>query len=216
MRTPTGNLFITIEGGDGAGKSTLIASLRTHLLERGHRVTTTCEPGGTSLGQGLRSLLLDPTCEPMSPITELSLLLADRAHHLEHVIVPALHRGEFVISDRYIDSSYVYQGVGRGLLKSTIRRMHEMMMVVREPDLTLLVDVPAEIAMARVEASGSRDRIEAEGLDFYQRIRAGYLDRAEERTHRFRVIDGMLPPNAIAAEAAAIVDERLRGAVCGA
>ena len=179
--------FITLEGIEGSGKTSSIKSI-TDLLDR-KRISyvVTREPGGSSIGSELRSILLDPKTEISSEV-ELLLMLADRKDHVEKVILPNLEAGNWVISDRFMDSSIAYQGGGRGLDKEMINAFSRNLNLPN-PDLTLLFDVPVEISLSRVKARGELDRFEQEKLDFHNRIREAYLELAKQNVNRIQIID---------------------------
>jgi len=176
--------FVTLEGTEGAGKTTLARRLAEWFREQGAEVVLTREPGGTPLGGEIRKLLLN---REMGPRAEFLLYLADRAEHVERVIRPALLAGKVVISDRFADSSYAYQGHGRGLPLGWMRAATEGATGGLVPDLTVVLDLDPEIGLARVE--GARDRIESEDLEFHRRVRQGFLDLAQAEPERFVVID---------------------------
>ncbi|MFA5242761.1 MAG: dTMP kinase [Sulfuricella sp.] len=178
--------FITLEGIDGAGKSTHLAWLADTLTQRGQEVVVTREPGGTPLGETLRGLLLN---HAMHLETEALLMFAARREHLAQVIVPALEAGKWVISDRFTDASFAYQGGGRGIDEARLRILEDWVQQDLQPDLTLLFDVPLEVARQRLSASATLDRFEQEKQDFFQRVRQAYLARAAEFPARIRVID---------------------------
>jgi dTMP kinase len=179
--------FITLEGVDGAGKSTHLDWLVAYLRGQGRTVVQTREPGGTPLGEKLRELLLH---EPMHLETEALLMFAARREHLELVIEPALARGDWVVSDRFTDASFAYQGGGRGLAHDKLARLEEWVQEGFQPDLTLLFDLPIGIAAQRMAGAARQlDRFEQEKADFHERVRAAYLRRAEEDPARIRVID---------------------------
>jgi dTMP kinase len=189
-------MFITLEGGEGAGKTTQIAHLAGWLAERGVPCIRTREPGGTLLGGAIRAVLLNPENAGMAPATELLLYLADRSEHLHQVIRPALAAGRTVLCDRFFDATIVYQGFARGLAADWILRLHELVFADVTPDLTLLLDLPAEVGLARarrqLEKGGratAESRFEDEALAFHQRVREGYLQLARQAPVRFRVID---------------------------
>ena len=179
--------FITLEGIEGSGKTSSIKSI-TNLLDR-KRISyvVTREPGGSSIGSELRSILLDPKTEISSEV-ELLLMLADRKDHVEKVILPNLETGNWVISDRFMDSSIAYQGGGRKLDKKMIDSFSKNLSLPN-PDLTLLFDVPVEISLSRVKARGEPDRFEQEKLDFHNRIREAYLELAKQNVNRIQIID---------------------------
>ncbi|HEY5781367.1 MAG TPA: dTMP kinase [Lysobacter sp.] len=196
--------FITLEGGEGAGKSTVLSALREVLHETGHEVVSTREPGGTPLSEQIRGLLLDPHHETPTIDTELLLMFAARAQHVRETILPALERGAWVISDRFTDASYAYQGAARGGDPVFIAEL-ERRVVGIAPALTLLLDVPVDIGLQRARGRGAADRIEGERDDFFERVREGYLARAGAEPARFRVIDATQSPQSVAADAVAHV-----------
>jgi dTMP kinase len=182
--------FITFEGIDGAGKSTHISFVASLLHERGHTVIKTREPGGTHLGEQLRALLLH---EKMHLETEALLMFAARREHLAQVIEPALARGDWVISDRFTDATFAYQGGGRRLDRQKLETLEQWVHPDLQPDLTLLFDVPLEVARARLDRSGELDRFEQEKAEFFAATRAEYQRRAEQFSGRFRIIDSSKP-----------------------
>ena len=182
-----GAYFIAFEGGEGTGKSTQAAMLAEALRSRGHEVVVTFEPGATSVGRRLREVLLDKRSAGMSPRTEALLYAADRAQHVNEVIRPALSRGAVVITDRYVDSSLAYQAAGRDLDEHEVRRLSRWATRGLTPDLTLLLDVDPAVGLGR--ATGPGDRLEAEALEFHERVRAQFLDLARRGRHRYVVID---------------------------
>ena len=199
--------LITLEGGEGAGKSTVLAALRDTLQASGVEVVCTREPGGTPLAEQIRGLLLSTPAdgrphEPPAPVTELLLMFAARAQLVRKTLLPALQRGAWVLSDRFTDASYAYQGAGRGGDDGFIAEL-ERRAVGIVPALTLLLDVPVEVGLHRVRGRGSADRIESEREDFFERVRAGYLARAAAEPQRFRVIDATQSVEAVAAQAVA-------------
>ncbi len=204
MGTP--GIFVTLEGLDGSGKSTQARLLVQDLEALGHRVLHTHEPGGTGVGQRLRSLLLDPHLGPLSPRAELLLMAADRAQHVDQVIVPALLAGEVVVCERYIDSSLAYQGGGLGLAAELVRRVNEVAAEGVEPHLTLLLDGPVDELLAR---AGRRDRFERRDPAFYQRVREAYLALAAAQPQRVVVINALAPVEAVRAQIRAAVRQRL-------
>jgi len=189
-------MFITLEGGEGAGKTTQIVHLAGFLAARGVKSILTREPGGTAIGKRIRAVVLDPEHAGMAPETELLLYMADRAEHIQTVIRPALADGTSVLCDRFFDATIVYQGAARGLSAEWTGRLHDLLFAGLKPDLTLLLDLAPEAGLARarrqleqgVRASGE-GRFEAESMDFHQRVRAGYLALARQDPERFRVID---------------------------
>lgn len=191
--------LITLEGGEGAGKTSAIAAIRDRLQAAGHDVVQTREPGGTPLAERIRELLLNPQDEALAAETELLLMFAARAQHVRDVVRPALRRGAFVISDRFTDSSYAYQGAGRGLDPEWIAAL-ERRAVGLKPGLTLLLDLDVREGRARTAGRDLwPDRIESEQDDFFERVRAGFRARAAAEPQRFRVIDAAQPPAGVGA-----------------
>ena len=192
-------LFVSIEGGEGAGKSTVIAAIADALAAGGREVVMTREPGGTPEGEAIRDLLLDPA-RPLVPEAELLLMFASRAQLVRSVIAPALARGAAVVADRFTDASFAYQGGGRGLDAGVIAELERWAAGVR-PDLTFLLDVGVAQGLARVRSrGGAPDRIEAEHDAFFERVRTTYLARAAAEPARFRVIDASRPADAVLAD----------------
>lgn len=182
-------LFITLEGPEGAGKSTNREYLAARLREQGIDVLLTREPGGTPLAERVRELLLAPSDETMASDTELLLMFAARAQHLAHVIVPALERGAVVLCDRFTDATYAYQGGGRGLDVARIAQLEDFVQGALRPDLTLVFDLPVEVGLARAAARGRLDRFEQEGRAFFEAVRSTYLQRAKAEPARYRILD---------------------------
>nr|WP_178112447.1 dTMP kinase [Pseudomonas sp. WS 5019] len=182
-------MFITLEGPEGAGKSTNREYLAERLREQGIDVLLTREPGGTPLAERIRELLLDPSDEPMAADAELLLVFAARAQHLQQVIRPALAKGSVVLCDRFTDATYAYQGGGRGLSIERIAQLEQFVQGELRPDLTLIFDLPVEIGLARAAARGRLDRFEQEGRGFFEAVRQAYLQRAEQAPQRYRVLD---------------------------
>lgn len=182
--------FITFEGIDGAGKSTHHTWMVEYLRAKGHDIVSTREPGGTPLGEKLRGLLLS---ESMDLETEAMLMFAARREHIVKVIEPALATGQWVVSDRFTDASFAYQGGGRGLTKTKLRQLETWVQGDLQPNLTFLFDLDVATATKRLQGTGqSTDRFEQEKADFFERVRQAYLDRAKEFPHRFRVVDASL------------------------
>lgn len=178
--------FITLEGMDGAGKSTHIPDIVAALEARGIEVVSTREPGGTKLGEGLRELLLH---QNMHPETETLMMFAARREHIAQIIEPALARGAYVLSDRFTDATFAYQCGGRGVDADKIRALEQWVQGELQPDLTLLFDVPVEVSIQRLANARSPDKFEQESSEFFSRIRAAYLLRAQQNPLRFRVIN---------------------------
>jgi len=181
--------FITFEGGEGVGKTTQIQRLKEYLVSLGNKVLITREPGGTEIGEAIRQVLLDKTLPGMHQDTELLLMFAARAEHVQTVIYPVLADGVWVLSDRFVDASHVYQGVGRGVDATRIDQLERWTLGGFQPDLTFLLDMPVAAGMKRVHTRGETDRFETENLDFFQRIREGYLSRVKKFPERYRIID---------------------------
>ncbi|WP_043310027.1 dTMP kinase [Pseudomonas sp. ML96] len=182
-------LFITLEGPEGAGKSTNREYLAARLREQGVEVVLSREPGGTPLAERIRELLLAPSDETMDSDTELLLVFAARAQHLAQVIRPALARGAVVLCDRFTDATYAYQGGGRGLGEARIAELERFVQGELRPDLTLVFDLPVEIGLSRAAARGRLDRFEQEGRGFFEAVRQTYLQRAAAAPARYRVLD---------------------------
>lgn len=199
--------FITFEGIDGAGKSTHIGYLVEALQQRGIQVVQSREPGGTKLGEILRDLLLQ---QPMHLETEALLMFAVRREHIAQVIEPALQRGDWVVCDRFTDSSFAYQGGGRKLSIDKLNALEQWVHPHLQPDLTLLFDVPIEVARARLDATRALDKFEQEQADFFANTRAEYLRRAAEFPERFRIIDSTQPIDAIQQQLDTLLERLLR------
>lgn len=178
--------FITFEGVDGAGKSTHLAWFADTLRQRGHDVLVTREPGGTPLGESLREILLN---QPMQAETEALLMFASRCEHVKQVIQPALQRGTWVISDRFSDASFAYQGGGRGVPVEKLEQLESWVHAELQPDLTLLFDIPVEVARQRLSNNLTLDRFEQEKSQFFEKVRMAYLARSQKSPSRFAVID---------------------------
>ena len=205
-------LFISVEGIDGSGKSTQARLLAEMLAAAGHPVTLTREPGGSPGAEEIRRLVLEGDPDRWSPETEILLFTAARRDHLEKTIRPALHRGEIVITDRFADSTRVYQGATRGDLRATVDRLHSLMIGV-EPDLTLLIDIDPALGLSRAVArKGGEQRFEDMGLAMQQQMRTAFLALAAQHPDRFRVIDGAQPAPIVAEAVAKAVRLRLAAA----
>lgn len=190
--------FVSLEGGEGAGKTSALVAIRELLQARGHEVVVTREPGGTPLAERIRELLLAPSDEKLAPETELLLMFASRAQHVREVIRPALRRGAWVVSDRFTDSSYAYQAAGRGLDEALVAEL-ERRTVGIQPGLTLLLDLDVREGRARTAGRDLwPDRIESEQDDFFERVREGFRRRAASEPQRFRVVDASQSPAEVA------------------
>lgn len=216
-RPPYSGLFITFEGMDGSGKGTQIDLLGARLRERGVAPVLNREPGGTVIGRQIRAILLDAANTHLQPTAELLLYFASRAQAVEEVILPALRQGNVVISDRFTDSTTVYQGAARGLGPEVVDLLDGVSCQGLVPDLTILLDIDLDTAMARAAArnaeSGSREtRLDEESREFHAKVREGYLTLAAAHPERIRVVDGKRPPEAVAEEVARLVGERIDAA----
>jgi len=201
--------FITLEGGEGAGKSTNMNYVAQRLRAAGIAVTLTREPGGTPLAENIRSLLLDPDNKAMHADTELLLMFAARAQHLRERVLPALARGEWVVCDRFTDATYAYQGGGRQLDTRRIEQLESWVQGDFQPHRTLLFDLPVEVGLQRAGERGSLDRFEQEKRAFFERVRNAYLQRARAHPQRFRIIDASRGLDAVQAQLAPMIDELL-------
>lgn len=200
--------LITLEGGEGAGKSTVLEAVRERLVRRGLDVVVTREPGGTVFGEAVRSMVLDPARRGMCAESELLLMFAARAQLVRERIQPALAEGRWVLSDRFTDASFAYQGGGRGQPPSRIADLEQWAAGIK-PDLTLLLDLPVAQGLARAGARGVADRIELESSDFFERVRAAYRERVAAEPARFRVIDASAPIEVVRDAACAAIDDYL-------
>ncbi len=185
--------FITLEGIEGAGKSTMVNFIEDFLIKSGHDVIKTREPGGTKIGEQIREVLLKNENNNLTADAELLLMFAARAQHMSKVITPALSSGKTILCDRFIDASYAYQGGGRGIDTSRINLLEKWMQSNLTPDLTLLFDLNVSVGMARTKKRSKADRFEEEESIFFEKVRACYLKRAEDEPNRFRIINSELP-----------------------
>ena len=201
----TSSFFITLEGGEGAGKSTLQEALANEFSSKGYSVLKTREPGGSPLAEKIRQLLLG---QEVTPIAELLLFLAARAEHIQEKIRPALEEGQVVICDRFFDSTIAYQAFARGLPMDDVEKLDQIARGGLVPDLTLLLDIDPEKAFKRIAVKG-RDRLEREGLAFHKKVRSGFLFLAKRYPERIVVIDGSLPSGAVLEEALAAIEKKL-------
>ena len=206
-------MFITLEGGEGAGKTTQILHLAEWFQRRGTSCILTREPGGTPLGKSIRALLLNPENQGMAAETELMLYMADRAEHVHKVILPALTAGRTVLCDRFFDATLVYQGAARGLPLERLVQLHRLVLGGLRPQLTLLLDLPPEVGLSRARgqlAKGARalieSRFEHEAIEFHRRVREGYLNLARQEPDRFRILDAALDEERVQAEIRTAVD----------
>jgi len=201
--------FITVEGIEGTGKSTQFGFLTEQIEERGHTVFRTREPGGTPMAERVRRILLDIDQEPMPEIAELLLFFASRSLHLQNAILPALARGEWVLCDRFTDTSRAYQGSGRGLDMAQIETLAGWVQGEIEPDLTILLDAPVEIGLERAKLRGEVDRMDSQALEFYRRARQSYLELAEGFPERFEVVDASVEIVAVQASIKRVLQKTL-------
>lgn len=198
--------FITLEGIEGAGKSSILQFIESHLKHLGVACVVTREPGGTLIAEAIRQVLLNQHQEEMSIDTELLLMFASRAQHIAEVIRPALERGEWVVCDRFTDASFAYQGGGRGMSTEKIEALSSWVQGELEPDMTILLDLPVEVGFSRIGERGAKDRIESAGLEFFERVRDSYLTRAKEFSKRFRVINAEQDFEAVKAEVLTVLN----------
>jgi len=205
--------FITLEGGEGVGKSTQLTALRELLSATGREIVFTREPGGTARAERIRELLLDPDSEPMPVVCELLLVFAARATHIENVIRPALERGAWVVCDRFTDATYAYQGGGRGADPEQIALLERLVQGELRPDLTLLLDAPLDLTAIRAQDRNqtlrTTDRFEREQRDFFERVRRVYLERAKIEPQRCVVIDAAVDRCAVTEQIRAAIESRL-------
>lgn len=193
----TGGRFITLEGGEGVGKSTNLQFIKQLLEERGIPFVATREPGGTGIAEKIRGILLEHQEESLSEQAELLLMFAARAQHIQQVILPALQQGQWVVCDRFTDATYAYQGGGRNMDRQTIAWLENAVQGNLRPDLTFVFDAPIEIGMQRAKHRAALDRFETEQLAFFERVRQAYLQRAASDLRRYKIIDASLPLNAV-------------------
>lgn len=201
--------FITLEGGEGVGKSTNLKFLLEYLRSKNIDFVVTREPGGTPLAEEIRNLILNPRDEKVDDTCELLLVFAARAQHLNSFILPHLGRGTWVISDRFTDATYAYQGKGRGIDLNAILNLEIMVQGKVQPDLTIYLDCPPEIGMHRVGERAELDRIESAGMEFMHLVRQGYLERMEQFPDRFVTVDASVDLESVQAQIAQVVDRYL-------
>ncbi|PIC00319.1 dTMP kinase [Caulobacter sp. X] len=206
----TQGFFISFEGGEGAGKSTQIRRLAERLQTAGHDVVVTREPGGSPGAEAIRELLVNGAADRWSPVTETLLMYAARRDHVERVIRPALAKGAIVLCDRFADSTRAYQGAGGDAPASLIASLEDHVLGGTVPDLTLILDLPAEVGLQRAEARGGAARFESKGLAFHERLRAGYLEIARREPERCVVIEANADIDAVTASITHAVDQRLK------
>lgn len=208
-------MFLTIEGIEGVGKSTAVKFIQEYLTQAKVAFVVTREPGGTVIAEQIRQLLLKPNPdEVMVPDAELLLMFASRAQHIATVIEPALLAGKWVVSDRFVDASYAYQGGGRGFNLSQIQILAKLFVKNCYPNATILLDAPPAVGMARAKRRSSQDRIEQEQIDFFERVRSTYLALAQEEPERFRVIDATQPLAKVQTDIKMVLDNLLQEVKC--
>lgn len=200
--------LITLEGSEGAGKSSLMRVIREWLEQRGESVISCREPGGTPTGEAIRRILLDRKRSAMLAHTELLLMFASRAQLVAEVIVPALEAGKTVICDRFADASFAYQGGGRGIPDTEIAELEKMVLGQLQPELTLLLDVPVKLGLKRARRTGKPDRFESERQAFFERVRKAYLRRARQYPERIVVVDASAKQAAVRQQVTAILEQR--------
>lgn len=203
------SLFISLEGVEGAGKSTLMDYIGDLLSKAGHDVILTREPGGTKTGEQIRNILLDSNNIGLTDDTELLLMFAARAQHIQEVIKPALSTNKFVLCDRFTDASYAYQGGGRGLKQGRINELEEWVQQGLKPDLTILFDLDVEVGLRRAGSRSKADRFEQEEISFFERIRSCYLTRANNEPERFKIIDAAKPFENVKQQVQAVLKDYL-------
>ena len=201
--------FITLEGGEGAGKSTQIKFISAWLQQHGRTVVQTREPGGSPLAEAIRGLVLGDWAEGIDASTELLLMFAARAAHVAHRIEPALARGEDVVCDRFVDASWAYQGAGRGVAAEHLAALEKLALGALKPDLTIVFDLAPETGLARARSRGDANRFEAENLSFMSRVRAAYLERAHANPARYAVIDASQSLEQVQAAVQTLLEQRL-------
>ena len=200
-------LFVSVEGGEGVGKSTNLEFIINYLQSNSVSLVSTREPGGTPLAEEIRELLLKPRDEDVAEVSELLLMFAARAQHLSQKILPALERGDWVICDRFTDATYAYQGGGRGMDIEKIAVLENMVQAELRPDVVILLDLPVEIGMARAKKRGELDRFELQQFAFFERVRAAYLQRAAQSPGYYRVDDASPALDKVQQQIQVILDE---------
>ncbi len=199
--------FITIEGGEGVGKTTNMEFIKEYFHNKNVSLVVTREPGGTELGEMLREIMLDPKQDKIASDTELMLMFAARAQHLHQKILPALDSGQWVLCDRFTDATYAYQGGGRGISLSRIALLEDWVQGTLRPDLTVLFDMPVELGLSRAASRSEPDRFEQEKLDFFERVRNTYRERAQQNTKQYKIIDANKTLDKVQEQLSLILDE---------
>lgn len=201
-------IFISFEGIDGAGKSTQIEFLKKHLEKKGHNVTITREPGGSEVCNKIRDILLDKNNTELCAMAELMLYYADRAQHINEVILPCINNGTYIICDRYYDSSYAYQLAGRKIDESVLNAVNSIVVGAVEPDITFLLDLPLDVSEQRVSGRGESDRLELENIEFKSRVRNGFIAQAQKYPDRICIIDATQSPDKMFEDILAAIESR--------
>ena len=210
MKSKDNGVFVTLEGVEGAGKSTQCRLIKSELESKGIKVVLTREPGGTELAEGIRALLLNPALQ-VGAEEELLLMFAARNEHVVKVIRPALATGQWVVSDRFVDASYAYQGYGRGLQWQTIEYLEQLVVGDTRPNLTLMLDVNPEVGLQRAANCSAKDRIEKEDVLFFENIRKGYMHRADADAKRIKIVDANRSMAVVEQQIKSVMDEFKRG-----
>lgn len=210
-------MFISFEGIEGSGKTTQARHVFRFLQDKGHDCVLTREPGGTRIGEKIRAILLDPSNKDMDPLTELLLYTADRAQHIKAILHPSLAEGRTVLCDRYYDATMVYQGFARGLDVELVQKTHQLLFDDLKPDMTLLLDLPAEIGLTRAweqikngNRAGAETRFEEERLSFHRKVREGYLELSKREPERFRVIDASKDEHEVLKKIITVLDAEIQ------
>ena len=215
MQTALTNKFITIEGIEGVGKTTAVKVIQDYLIQQQQEFVLTREPGGTMIAEDIRKILLTPNDkEVITPNAELLLMFACRAQHLKNVILPALHAGKWVISDRFVDASYAYQGGGRKIDMAKIEILDQWVVGDIQPHVTILLDASPKIGLTRAKNRGPHDRIEQEKIDFFERVREIYLERAARFPQRFFIVDAAQPLEKVQVELKKKINELFTDSHC--
>lgn len=207
----TNGFFITLEGGEGVGKSTNLAFIENWLNEQGFQFVITREPGGTPLAEEIREMILQHREETVTPLTELMLFFSGRVQHVETLIKPALVSGKIVLSDRFTDATYAYQNAGRGVDDETVIKLEQISLDGFQPDLTIYLDADPRIGLSRAKQRGSLDRIETENIEFFDNVRKGYLKRAAQFPERFVVINAEQELSRVQSDIQKVLEQRVPG-----
>ncbi len=207
MQQEKKGLFISVEGGEGVGKTTNLEFIIDYLQKKAVPVVSTREPGGTPLSEEIRELLLKPRDENVSEVTELLMMFAARAQHLKQKILPALEGGDWVVCDRFTDATYAYQGGGRGMELNKIAVLENLVQGDLRPDRVILLDLPVEIGMDRAKKRGELDRFESQRIEFFQRVRSAYLQRAAQQPQAYRIIDASLTLDKVQQQIQIVLDD---------